>query len=214
MRFSTSAVVSSTILSSVYAATWQVTVGANNALTFIPSVVKANVGDMVQFNFVSQNHTATSGDATQGCTPDGKFNSGFVPAACAGCPNPAASAAATPPAKKAKKAKKSLKKAKKAKKAKKGKKAKAAATSTAAAAAAATGTPPSFTVAITDTQPIAVYCAQAAHCQMGMVMVINPAANGTSSLAQYQQLSIAAGANIIPQGGPSGGTLANTVAGT
>jgi plastocyanin len=54
MRFSTSAVVSSTILSSVYAATWQVTVGANNALTFIPSVVKANVGDMVQFNFVSQ----------------------------------------------------------------------------------------------------------------------------------------------------------------
>jgi hypothetical protein len=68
---------------------------------------------------------------------------------------------------------------------------------------------------------------------MGMVMVINPAANvsskvthvlpfkvltdfhqGTSSLAQYQQLSIAAGANIIPQGGASGGTLANTVPGT
>jgi hypothetical protein len=66
-------------------------------------------------------------------------------------------------------------------KAKKGKKAKkaaaAAATSAAAPAAAANGTPPSFTVAIQDTKPIAVYCAQAAHCQMGMVMMINPAVN-------------------------------------
>jgi plastocyanin len=54
MHFSTSAFVELTLLSSIYAATWQVTVGANNALTFIPSVVNAQAGDMVQFNFVSQ----------------------------------------------------------------------------------------------------------------------------------------------------------------
>jgi hypothetical protein len=29
------------------------------------------------------------------------------------------------------------------------------------------------------------------------------------NLARYQQMSIAAGANIIPDGGPTGGTLAN-----
>lgn len=34
---------------------------------------------------------------------------------------------------------------------------------------------------------------------------------GTTSLGRYQVLSVAAGANIIPQGGPTGGTLANMI---
>jgi plastocyanin len=54
MRLSTSFLVELALSSSVYSATWQVTVGANNALTFIPSSVMAQPGDMVQFNFVSQ----------------------------------------------------------------------------------------------------------------------------------------------------------------
>jgi plastocyanin len=37
-------------------------------------------------------------------------------------------------------------------------------------------TKPTFDVAITNLAPITVYCAQAMHCQGGMVMVINPTA--------------------------------------
>jgi plastocyanin len=33
-----------------------------------------------------------------------------------------------------------------------------------------------FKVAVTNSNPITVYCAQAQHCQVGMVMVINPTA--------------------------------------
>src|ERR1700760_1403777 len=40
--------------------------------------------------------------------------------------------------------------------------------------AANAGTKPTFSVAVQNTQPITVYCAQAQHCQVGMVMVINP----------------------------------------
>lgn len=54
MHFSTPFLVEVFLSSFAYAATWQVTVGANNALTFIPSTVMAQPGDMVQFNFVSQ----------------------------------------------------------------------------------------------------------------------------------------------------------------
>ena len=41
----------------------------------------------------------------------------------------------------------------------------------------ATGAKPTFSVAIKNTNPITVYCAQAIHCQSGMVMVINPTAS-------------------------------------
>ena len=34
-------------------------------------------------------------------------------------------------------------------------------------------TVPSFTIAVNNTAPIWVYCAQAKHCQAGMVMAIN-----------------------------------------
>lgn len=36
-------------------------------------------------------------------------------------------------------------------------------------------TKPTFDVAVTNALPMTVYCGQAAHCQSGMVMVINPA---------------------------------------
>lgn len=67
---------------------------------------------------------------------------------------------------------------------------------------------PSFSVQIKNTQPITVYCAQAQHCQVGMVMVINPSATGTTSLAAYQARCAAAKANT-PAKAVNGGTLAN-----
>jgi plastocyanin len=102
------------------AATVNVKVGGNKALVFSPTSVTANPGDTVRFQFIDQNHTATAGTPGQGCTPSGKFNSGFVPIA------------------------------------------------------AGTNPGSTFDVAITDKNPITVYCAQAQHCQVGMVMVINP----------------------------------------
>lgn len=70
-------------------------------------------------------------------------------------------------------------------------------------------TKPSFTVNIANTNPINVYCAQAQHCQSGMVMVINPTNTGATSLAAYQQLSAKAKTNT-PANNVGGGTLANT----
>jgi hypothetical protein len=69
---------------------------------------------------------------------------------------------------------------------------------------------PSFSVKVANTQPITVYCAQAQHCQVGMVMVINPATSGASSLAAYQAKCAAAKTNT-PAKTVSGGTLANLV---
>jgi plastocyanin len=46
-----------------------------------------------------------------------------------------------------------------------------------------TNAKPSFSVAVANTNPITVYCAQAQHCQVGMVMVINP--TSTVSYAVY-----------------------------
>ncbi|TID13251.1 Siderophore iron transporter [Venturia nashicola] len=129
-----------------------------------------------------QNHTVTSGDPAAGCQPDGRMNSDFVPV----------SAAAAPAANKANNGKK----AKKA----------AAGNNTAAAPPA---NPPTFTVNIQDTNPIMMYCAQAQHCQQGMVMAINPSQDGASSLAAYQKNTANAGTNTPATGGVTGGTLAN-----
>lgn len=122
------------------------------------------------------------------------------------------SAAAAPAAKKAKTAKKAKK---------------AAAGNGAAAAAAPPANPPTFTVNVQDTNPIMLYCAQAQHCQQGMVsatmismglhmltmmfqvMVINPSPNGATSLAAYQKSTANAGTNTPATGGVTGGTLAN-----
>lgn len=64
-----------------------VTVG-NGGTTFQPEKVTANPGDMVQFQFVGGNHTATQSTFAQPCQPIGMnspnvtgFHSGFQPAA-------------------------------------------------------------------------------------------------------------------------------------
>jgi len=192
MHFTKSAVIG--FLPAALAANFQVIVGANNGLTFTPNTVKAAVGDTVQYMFATQNHTVTSGNAAVGCTPNNNFNSGFVPA-----PGAAGTAAAG---------------------------------TTAAGAAAGTakgkkpgqklairgensffiraGTLPSFTVPVTSTQPVTVYCAQAQHCQSGMVMVINPAPAGAQSLQQYQATCAKAKTNV-PAKAVTGGTLKNLV---
>jgi len=64
-----------------------VQVGAGGQ-TFNPSNIRANVGEMVQFQFMGGNHTATQSIFDQPCQPASLFNSsivgfhsGFVPAA-------------------------------------------------------------------------------------------------------------------------------------
>jgi hypothetical protein len=72
-----------------------------------------------------------------------------------------------------------------------------------------------------------VYCAQAQHCQQGMVsfmsylvlmhladlhikvMAINPSQNGATSLAAYQKITANANTNTPADPGVVGGTLAN-----
>jgi len=69
---------------------------------------------------------------------------------------------------------------------------------------------PSFSVAIKNTQPITVYCAQAQHCQVGMDIVINPSPAGATSLQAYQARCAQAKTNT-PAKAVTGGTLANLV---
>jgi len=170
----------------VFAATHQVIVGQNNGLTFTPNTVTAAAGDTVQFMFSTQNHTVTAGNPNAGCSPSGQFYSGFVPAPGAASPaKPAASAAA-----------------------KAGHKMIRGENNIFLPRA---GALPSFTVPVQNTQPIAVYCSQAQHCQAGMVMIINPTQTGATSLQAYQALSAKAKTNVIPKTGVTGGTLANLV---
>jgi plastocyanin len=58
----------------------QVQVGAGGNLTFTPDSVSAKLGDVIEFQFLSHNHTVTQGDPSQGCTPAGSnsYDSGFV----------------------------------------------------------------------------------------------------------------------------------------
>ncbi|KAI5862355.1 Cupredoxin [Durotheca rogersii] len=61
-------------------ATHKVQVGGPGGLIFVPDQVKANVGDMVVFEFLSQNHTATQSTFAEPCTPmEGGMDSGFQP---------------------------------------------------------------------------------------------------------------------------------------
>lgn len=173
----------------VFAANHQVIVGQNNALTFTPNTLNAAVGDTVTYMFATQNHTVTAGNPNAGCTPSGQFYSGFVPA-------PGAAPAAAP----AKAAKKPA-----------GTKMIRGENNIFLPRA---GALPSFTVAVQNTQPMTVYCSQAQHCQVGMVMTINPAAQGPTTLAAYKALCAKAKTNVIPKTQPNGGTLANLVKGT
>lgn len=61
---------------------------ANNSLVYTPNNIKANPGEMVQFQFVAGNHTVTQSTFDQPCTPISTimsnvtgFHSGYQPAA-------------------------------------------------------------------------------------------------------------------------------------
>ncbi|KAF2646695.1 hypothetical protein P280DRAFT_363583, partial [Massarina eburnea CBS 473.64] len=90
MQFST--VVLATLAQSLTAsaATMMVTVGQNNQFTFSPNQITAQPGDMVAFNFVTQNHSVASSTANQPCQPEkNAVFSDFQPVAAANQKNAA-----------------------------------------------------------------------------------------------------------------------------
>ncbi|KAF9730523.1 hypothetical protein PMIN06_010174 [Paraphaeosphaeria minitans] len=172
--------------SAVLAAMMRVTVGTNNQFVFTPDTVVAQPGDMIAFNFVSQNHSVASSNANSPCTPQrNAIFSDFQPVAAPAGAN--TNAAATGNGKNKKAGNKNNKRQ--------------------------TGNTPMFMVPVTDTNPIYIYCSQAQHCQQGMVMVVNPPAAGMG-VAQYRQLAAQAKQNKSPKGGISGGQIVNNAAGT
>ncbi|KAI9456668.1 hypothetical protein BJY52DRAFT_1275307 [Lactarius psammicola] len=76
-----SALLSLTLVLSVKAADFQVTVGGpGGVIKYNPNFVTANAGDTVTFIFQQKNHTATQSTFANPCTPvPGGFDSGFVP---------------------------------------------------------------------------------------------------------------------------------------
>ncbi|EIW68776.1 hypothetical protein TREMEDRAFT_63235 [Tremella mesenterica DSM 1558] len=72
---------------SVLGATQTIQVGANGALTFTPPSINASVGDTVDFQFVSGDHTVTQSTFAAPCSPMANgFNSGFMPGSSANPP--------------------------------------------------------------------------------------------------------------------------------
>ncbi|KAL1882327.1 hypothetical protein VTK73DRAFT_1886 [Phialemonium thermophilum] len=74
-----------------------------------------------------------------------------------------------------------------------------------AAASASEGKVPTFSIQINDTKPIWIYCAQAKHCESGMVMVINEntAANSSRSLENFKSAAAKA-TTVVPGSADSG----------
>ncbi|KAK2607893.1 hypothetical protein N8I77_006536 [Diaporthe amygdali] len=85
-----------------------------------------------------------------------------------------------------------------------------------AAASKQTGMIPTYSIMINDTKPLWVYCAQAKHCQSGMVMVINEntAANASRSLTEFKALAAKATSNTAPSSGSTTGGSTGTGTGT
>jgi len=68
---------------------------------------------------------------------------------------------------------------------------------------------PSFTLHVADTQPHWFYCAQAKHCEMGMVGVINaPAAKPQNNISAFAAPARAVNATVVPSA-IGGGDLAS-----
>lgn len=56
------------------------TVGGDAGLVYTPDSVQAAVGDMIQFNFMSKNHTVTQSSFAEPCVSmEGGVDSGFMP---------------------------------------------------------------------------------------------------------------------------------------
>lgn len=89
MRFSVFTAASALLAAStaVSAATFDVLVGNAAALTYEPSSVTAAVGDIINFKFMSKNHTVTQSTFTSPCVPKPQgVDSGFqaIPAGASG----------------------------------------------------------------------------------------------------------------------------------
>jgi len=66
------------LVSAVAAETFTVIVGGNDTITYNPTSINASNGDVVQFQFVSKNHTATQSTFAAPCTAmAGGVDSGF-----------------------------------------------------------------------------------------------------------------------------------------
>ncbi|KAH0544696.1 hypothetical protein FGG08_001201 [Glutinoglossum americanum] len=63
----------------------------------------------------------------------------------------------------------------------------------------------SWTIKVTDTKAIWLYCSQGSHCQMGMAAVINPPSSG-KTLSAYKQAAVNIGASANPAS-PQGGVI-------
>ncbi|OKL59243.1 hypothetical protein UA08_05730 [Talaromyces atroroseus] len=60
--------------------THQITVGGTNGLVYTPNTISASIGDIIQFNFKSENHTATQSSFAAPCEKlAGGVDSGFMP---------------------------------------------------------------------------------------------------------------------------------------
>ncbi|KIW01797.1 uncharacterized protein PV09_06653 [Verruconis gallopava] len=189
MHFSKSAVVA--FASTALAANHNILVGLNGGLTFTPQTVNAAVGDTVTWTFLTQNHTVTSGTPNTGCAPDGTFNSGFIPvsSAAANAGNAAGANAAKTKGNFIVRGMNNI-------------------FDSRSALEVRQNTLPNFVYKVTSTQPQVFYCAQAQHCQVNMVGVINPASSGPNSLAAYSQLCAKAQTNQLPNtAAGTGGTL-------
>jgi len=59
-----------------------------------------------------------------------------------------------------------------------------------------------FTINVTDTDPIWFHCTQVTHCGLGMVGSINAPATGNNTFAAFQAAAMALGSNAPSQTGP------------
>ncbi|KAG9236376.1 Cupredoxin [Amylocarpus encephaloides] len=69
--------------------------GLDGSLTFSPDNVKANIGDMVQFQFAPKNHSVVTSTFDAPCAPAGSIFSGYMPVS----PNASTTATYTIPVK-------------------------------------------------------------------------------------------------------------------
>ncbi|KAM0435480.1 hypothetical protein ACHAQK_008318 [Fusarium lateritium] len=123
--------------------------------TFVPNMIRAAAGDVIQFQFSSGNHTVTQSAEDSPCQPlqatqSGVIHSGHIPFE---------------------------------------------------AGQLTVGT---FTVPLSNTEPIYLYCATGPHCQTGQVMAINPPSE--ENLVQFNKKAAGALANV-DGGDPTGGTV-------
>jgi len=168
------------LLASMAMATDHVVLVGSTGLTFSPDQINATVGDTVSFQFVKGNHSVAQSTFAKPCTPNGGIWSGFEPVVAAA---PAASSSS------------------------------AAATSTGGGDSGygykmvkrEGSEVPQFQITINATTPLWFYCAQAEHCQSGMVFAVNVNNTSGKTLDAYKAAAAKATANVAPTFAAQGG---------